>query len=113
MKKDEHSMDKNVDLVLQKYGIIRVANHGEDLNGAGILIVMDKSNEIVTSMIKTIIIDSLSENPQRTKIPKEILEICDDHKDLWDGAFSQVQTIDPSEYNFNEAQISVTHNICI
>ena len=50
--------------------------------------------------IKNHLIDSLPGNPQCKKTKDEISQLCGDHEqllNLWDGAFSEVQTIDPTE----------------
>ncbi len=39
-----------IDKVLIKHAIIRAAYHGGDLNGDGIIILMDKAHDIITEI---------------------------------------------------------------
>ena len=43
----------------------------------------------------------------KKKTENEIRQLCDDHAhllNLWDGAFSEVQTVDPTENNIIQAE---------
>ena len=109
-KKQRKQMDGSiytfVDRVLQKYGIIRAAYHGGDLNGGGIIILMENAHDIM-SEIKEHLLGHAETNPT-CSCPKEDIEnLCDDHElllTLWDGALSEVQIKDPTEANFERAQ---------
>ncbi len=109
-KKQRKQMDGSiytfVDRVLQKYGIIRAAYHGGDLNGGGIIILMENAHDIM-SEIKEHLLGHAETNPTCSYPKEDIENICDDHElllTLWDGALSEVQVKDPTEANFERAQ---------
>ncbi len=76
-----------------EHAIIRAVYHGGDLNGGGIIILMDESHDII-SEIKAHLIQCAKDNTRCSYSKEDINNISDYHElllTLWDGALFEVQ----------------------
>jgi len=99
----EDSIYTGIDKILKKYGINRAAYHGGDLNGGGVLMLMEYSTEIMKE-IGAYLVESKSEKSRYSD--DEILCLCDSYAHLltvWDGALSESQAVDSDESNYKMA----------
>ncbi len=95
-KKNRKQLDDSnytfVDKSYIKNAIIRAAYHGRDLNGGGIIILVDKAHDIMTE-IKAHLIQRAKDNRRCSYKEEDANNICYDDElivILWDGALSEV-----------------------
>lgn len=103
-KIEGESMYTGVDLILQKFGIVRAAYHGGDLNGGGIKIFMGSAHEIMKE-VKEYLLKTKSRSCEKSD--EDIAHLCDEVTTLltlWDGALSCLHQEDPEEKHCLKAQ---------
>ena len=100
-------MYSQIDEILQKYKIHHAAYHGGDLNGKGIKTMIEHSDNIMGEMREYLIINkSPTCNISNNKIGKITADCCLLLK-IWDGCFSAVSKLDPTEEDCMKVQVMI------